>query len=73
MYQILEYVNGVTFYDGFYFFFSLTYKEIEGMETFASSSDSEDDEPCDPGETENYQIVKLFSMSLLFCVGLFVV
>ncbi|XP_050562022.1 E3 ubiquitin-protein ligase Ufd4 isoform X2 [Spodoptera frugiperda] len=28
--------------------YTLTYKEIEGMETFASSSDSEDDEPCDP-------------------------
>ncbi|KAG6457296.1 hypothetical protein O3G_MSEX010217 [Manduca sexta] len=28
--------------------YTLTYKEVEGMETFASSSDSEDDEPCDP-------------------------
>ncbi|XP_028176150.1 E3 ubiquitin-protein ligase HECTD1 isoform X2 [Ostrinia furnacalis] len=28
--------------------YTLTYKEMEGMETFASSSDSEDDEPCDP-------------------------
>ncbi|XP_060803615.1 E3 ubiquitin-protein ligase HECTD1 [Amyelois transitella] len=28
--------------------YTLTYKEIEGMETFASSSDSEDDEPSDP-------------------------
>ncbi|KAI5638854.1 HECT-domain (ubiquitin-transferase) domain-containing protein [Phthorimaea operculella] len=28
--------------------YTLTYKEIEGMDTFASSSDSEDDEPCDP-------------------------
>ncbi|CAG9785575.1 unnamed protein product [Diatraea saccharalis] len=28
--------------------YTLTYKEIDGMETFASSSDSEDDEPCDP-------------------------
>lgn len=29
--------------------FRLTYKEVEGMETFAASSDSEDDEPGDPG------------------------
>ncbi|RVE51965.1 hypothetical protein evm_003431 [Chilo suppressalis] len=28
--------------------YTLTYREIEGMDTFASSSDSEDDEPCDP-------------------------
>ncbi|XP_045534759.1 E3 ubiquitin-protein ligase HECTD1 isoform X2 [Papilio machaon] len=28
--------------------YTLTYKEIEGGDTFASSSDSEDDEPCDP-------------------------
>ncbi|KAJ0175593.1 hypothetical protein K1T71_008752 [Dendrolimus kikuchii] len=28
--------------------YTLTYKEIEGMETFASSSDSEDEEPRDP-------------------------
>ncbi|XP_013177652.1 PREDICTED: E3 ubiquitin-protein ligase HECTD1 isoform X2 [Papilio xuthus] len=28
--------------------YTLTYKEIEGGETFASSSDSEEDEPCDP-------------------------
>ncbi|XP_047984096.1 E3 ubiquitin-protein ligase Ufd4 [Leguminivora glycinivorella] len=28
--------------------YTLTYKEVEGMETFAASSDSEDDEPGDP-------------------------
>lgn len=33
--------------------YTLTYKEIEGMETFASSSDSEDDEPSDPGESRH--------------------
>ncbi|XP_039751327.1 E3 ubiquitin-protein ligase Ufd4 isoform X4 [Pararge aegeria] len=30
--------------------YTLTYKEIEGVEAFASSSDSEDDEPGDPAE-----------------------
>ncbi|XP_050673822.1 E3 ubiquitin-protein ligase Ufd4-like [Leptidea sinapis] len=30
--------------------YTLTYKEMEGIDTFASSSDSEDDEPGDPAE-----------------------
>lgn len=40
----------------------LTYKEIEGMETFASSSDSEDDEPCDPGNKLRFYVARLAAL-----------
>lgn len=51
--------------------YTLTYKEIEGMETFASSSDSEDDEPCDPGESFKSLIAGI-SLKFVFILIIFI-